>query len=498
MENRKIMKNVVFAAAMLCGSVFAAYEGPVFNAGVWRGETAYVDIPGWAALEMRPYDATTEGDVSIRLAHYAEVSYQESPGSSQMRRCRDVLSACETSGGVPSVAIVTVPADAKPGKRSFGPLVVDVKNNVLPQPSEWKYFLDLWQHPWAVARFRGVEPFSKEHYAAMRPVWEAIAGCGVKALTTTLLDLPWNHQCYDGYASMIGRVKNDDGSWTFDYSIFDEYVEFGRSCGIGPDIACYTMCPWGYVVRWRDSKGAVCKVAAKPGSKEFADYWGAFLVDFAAHLKAKGWFGDTYIAMDERSPEDVAAIAKFIQEKAPGMKIAMAGNRKPSDFKGIDIDNYCQSIGHVTKEFLAEVPARREKGMKTTFYVCCGPRHPNTFMDSPCQEALWLGVYPALCGLDGFLRWAVNSWPADPYEDASFGGWLAGDTFLVYPNGELSGRLVRLRNGIVCAEKLRILNADGSLDGKIAQLLAKYPLDKALKGQIDYKAFCRDLGKLVK
>ena len=493
-----MVKKAVFAAALLGGAACAAYDGPVFKATVWRGETAYVDIPGWSALEIAPYDATSEGDVSVRLAHYAEVAYAESPRSCQMRRCRDVLSACEASGGTPSVAIVSVPEEAKPGVYSFGPLSVEVPDRVLPQPSEWKYFLDLWQHPWAVARFRGVEPFSKEHYAAMRPVWEALAGCGVKALTVTLLDLPWNHQCYDAYGSMIGRTRNDDGSWTFDYSLFDAYVEFGRSCGIGPDIACYTMCPWGYVVRWKNSKGEVCKAEARPGTDVFKDYWGGFLASFAAHLKEKGWFEDTYIAMDERSPEDVMTIAGFVQEKAPGMKIAMAGNRKPSDFKGIKIDNYSQVLYKATPEFIAEAAERRAKGMKTTLYVCCSPKRPNTFMESSPQEACWIGAYSALCGLDGFLRWAANSWPADPYEDASFGNWLPGDTFLVYPGGELSGRLVRLRNGIVLAEKLRILNKDGSLDAKIAKLLADYPREKALDGKIDFEAFRRDLEALVK
>ena len=52
-----------------------------------------------------------------------------------------------------------------------------------------------------------------------------------------------------------GGEGDGGGEWKFDYSIFDEYVEFGRSCGIGPHIACYTMCPWGYLVSWEDEKG---------------------------------------------------------------------------------------------------------------------------------------------------------------------------------------------------------------------------------------------------
>jgi aspartate aminotransferase len=64
------------------------------------------------------------------------------------------------------------------------------------------------------------------------------------------------------------------------------------------------------------------------------------------------------------------------------MKIAMAGNRKPSEFKGIVLDNYCQYLGYLTDDFFAELAPRREKGWKTTLYVCCSPGYPNTFMES--------------------------------------------------------------------------------------------------------------------
>jgi hypothetical protein len=32
------------------------------------------------------------------------------------------------------------------------------------------FFLDLWQQPWAVARYHGVKPFSPEHYRVLEPI----------------------------------------------------------------------------------------------------------------------------------------------------------------------------------------------------------------------------------------------------------------------------------------------------------------------------------------
>ncbi|MBP5286037.1 MAG: DUF4091 domain-containing protein [Kiritimatiellae bacterium] len=364
------------------------------------------------------------------------------------------------------------------------------------EPGQCEYYLDLWQHPWAVARYFNVEPFSAGHYAKMEPVWKTLAGAGVNVLTTTLVDLPWNHQCYDGYHSMVKRTRKNDGTWEFDYSLFDEYVAFGKKCGIGPDIACYTMCPWSYIVDWVDEDGNTVKGSAVPGTAEFEDYWGAFLTDFSAHLKAKGWFDHTYIAMDERSPEDVAVIARFVQEKAPGMKISMAGNRMPSDFAGITIDSYSQILNFVTPEFLEEAKERRAKGYVTTYYVCCWPERPNTFTTSDINEAFYVGVYPALVGLDGFLRWAANSWPEDPYKDASYGNWAPGDTFLVMPNGEMSDRMAMLCEGIEAAKKLRKLGREGKID--LGQIALKYSGDKAIAGEIDFAQFRDFIEDLVR
>ena len=330
----------------------------------------------------------------------------------------------------------------------------------------------------------------------MEPLWKMLAAAGQKTLTATLVDQPWNHQCYDAYGTMIGRRKLADGKWTFDYSIFDQYVEFGRKCGLGPDIACYTMCPWGYKVDYTDADGKKVRVEARPGRPFFDEYWGAFLEDFSKHLESKGWLKNTYIAMDERSPEDLAYIASFVRRVAPGLRIAMAGNRRPSEFKGIEIDNYSQILMHVDKPFLSEVADRRKAGQITTYYVCCGPERPNTFMSSGPGEAFVCGFYPAACGLDGFLRWAYNSWGEDSNYDMTYSRWTAGDIALAYPDGSPSWRFLELKNGIVAAEKFRILREQGGRDAELDALAAKFDLKKLLDGT-DYEKLCRAVEDVV-
>jgi len=486
------MKINRYMMAVAVAAGVGALEARTFEVAAWRGETVAARVADFAELGEAPKGLT------VKTGVLKSVRYTNKPEGLQLLETYDRV-VWGRNGKGPRVVEIAVPADAKPGVYACGNMNIRVIDRVLPPAKEWKYVLDLWQHPWAVARVAKAKPFSRKHYAAMRPVYELLATAGQKMITATLLDEPWDHQCCDAYGSMIGRVKRADGSWSFDYAVFDEYVEFCRSCGLGPDIACYTMCPWGYVVRWQDEKGATQSCVAKPGTPEFADYWGAFLVDFAKHLKEKGWLDRTYIAMDERSPEDVRLIATFIQEKVPGLRISMAGNRKPSDFKGITIDAYSQVLfaDCLTPEFLREAAERRTKGLVTTFYVCCSPTYPNTFMSSGAGEAFWLGAYPAMCGLDGFLRWAWNSWPQDPCEDASFGTWMPGDTFLCYPGGEPSWRFLELRNGIAASEKVRLLKEQGLFADEIAKVAALYKVDEAVANKCDFVWIRQETQKLV-
>ncbi len=458
-------------AALAAGLAALAAEARTFDLTAWRGETVAARVPDFCELGPAP------AGVRVRRGEMKEVSYAPAPGSLQRLEAFDRVVWGAGRGDGPRVVEVAVPADAKPGVYACGMMRVTVLDRALPPAKDWKYYLDLWQHPWAVARLAKAKPFSKAHYAAMEPVWKLLATAGQKTITVPIVDQPWDHQCRDAYRSMI------DGD---DFSRFDEYVRFCLDCGLGPDISCYTLCPW--------------TLGKTIDENALERQFGAFLDKFAAHVKEKGWFEHTVMAMDERAPEDVAKVAAFVQRHAPGMRISMAGNRNPSDFKGIRLDVYSQVLhsSHVTTNFLAEAAGRRAQGLVTTHYVCCSPNRPNTFLDSGDGEAFWLGASPAFLGLDGFLRWAWNSWPQNPVADASYGSWRSGDAFLCYPKGQPSWRFLELRNGIVAAEKARILKEQGALStNDFAQVAALYDVKQANEGTCDFRKIRRLTQELV-
>lgn len=484
----KFSKLLFFGATLLmCSMIFAA------ELSAWRGETLFFAFKnvnrGETIVDFKPVIKGLPDSFSTKIGIARPVKFEREPNSGEFIVAWDKIewngSETALASGAHRLVVceIHIPENAKCEIYSFTAGLeshtLKVINRVLPPPKEWKYYLDIWQHPWAVSRWEGCKPFSKEHYDAMRPLWKHLATAGQKVITTTVTKKPWNNQCYDGYGTMIRHIKLNDGSWKFDYSIFDEYVAFCLDCGIGPDIACYSMVPWKYFVYYENEKGDEIKIEAKPGTKEFEDYWKPFLTDFSNHLKEKGWLGRTYISMDERSVEDMRFISSFIKKYAPELKISTAGNFDPSKYPDLKIDNYCPVIDKVTSKFLTNnVEARRNLGLLTTYYVCCVPRKPNTFMESQLEESFWCGFLPAAKNLDGFLRWAYNSWPYDPRNDASFGPFRAGDTFLVYPDNQHSCRFLELRNGIQAAEKFRILKETAS-----KELLAEM---KALSNEYDF------------
>ena len=65
-------------------------------------------------------------------------------------------------------------------------------------------------------------------------------------------------------------------------------------------------------------------------------------------------------------------------------------------------------------------------------------------------------------------------------------GWRAGDTYFVYPDGAPSLRFLELRNGIVAAEKIRILKEKGLFADEIKALAAKFDRKAAIENKANF------------
>lgn len=369
----------------------------------------------------------------------------------------------------------SIPSDARPGLykgtitvkadgKSINKLTMQIRvqDQVLPAAKDWKYHLDLWQNPFAVARYYGVEPWSDAHFEVLRKELRPYVDAGGKVITASIMHKPWNGQTYDYFETMVTWMKKADGTWAFDYTVFDKWVEFMISIGVDKQINCYSMIPWRLSFQYFDQATNSLKFEeTKPGDSAYGEMWNAMLTSFAAHLKTKGWFEKTYISMDERPMDAMLKTIDVIRKADPDYKISLAGALH--DELVHELDDYCVAL---RMKYSGEVVAkRRAEGKITTFYTSCEESRPNTFTFSPPAESEWFAWYAAKEGLDGFLRWALNSWVSKPLQDSRFTAWAGGDTYLIYPGARTSMRFERMKEGIQAYEKINILKEKFAQNG---------------------------------
>lgn len=478
---------------------FVAYDEnaglPVLLLRGWRGERVNAQLliraNGKAAnLRVSCPLMNAPFDVQTRIVRYTKA---------HGRAVGDIIgteSRCDNPAGVPRpvwvqadiphdtpagsyCGLLTVQADGCEAVRQ--PIMIEVTPDTLPAPHDWQMHFDLWQHPDAVARWHDVEPWSDAHLVLMKPLMQRLADAGQKVITCAIIDEAWNAQTYDWFPSQIRWIKGQDGQMRYDYSVFDKWVSFMMNeVGIDREIFCYTMVPWSMQIRCFDeASGTDITLPLDHKDASYERLWGHFLTDFKAHLQAKGWLEKTSIALDERPDDLVRATKRVIQQYAPELRIISSVNHPSEESKDIYlVSPILQHVGSLTPELLAQ---RRAHGLKSIYYTCLSPAKPNSFTMSPPDESEWLGIFAAAQGLDGYSRWAYNSWTRNPFETTDFKQWPSGDCFMVYPGNLSSIRFERLRDGVEDYEKIRLLREYAARTDSLKAQQAVKRLNEELK-----------------
>ena len=347
-------------------------------------------------------------------------------------------------------------------------LTVNVNSRSLPTVAEQKFHLDFWQQPYAISRYYGVERWSEEHYEALRPYLQALGRAGQRVVSAILFYEPWGEQTHDLFDPMVQTTKKSNGTWEYDYTVFDRYVELCAEYGITKQINCFSMLPWDMSFRYFDEASNGYKTLSTTySSTEYRDLWTNFLTAFKAHLVEKGWFEKTVIAVDERG--EAAMLKAHEIANALGFKMALAGNYHGSlcDI----LHDKCVQLGQEHYFTAAQLADRKSKNRVTTFYTSCANSEPNIYTNSYPAEAAYLPIYAAKMNLDGYLHWAWCNWDEHPLTDSRFRKFGSGDTYCYYPGNRSSVRFERLIEGIHQYEKIQILREEYKNDeDKLADL----------------------------
>ncbi len=349
-------------------------------------------------------------------------------------------------------------------------LNVVVNSHSLPEVADQKFHLDLWQQPYSVSRYYQVERWSDEHLAALRPYLAALGRAGQRTVSAILFYEPWGEQTHDLFDPMIETIRYADGTWEYDYSVFDTYVELCAEYGIDKQINCFSMVPWDMSFRYFDEATGDYKfLTTTTGAAEYKELWTSFLTSFKAHLEEKGWFEKTNIAMDERAESDM--LNAYAIANGLGFKMALAGNYHSNLCD--KLQDFCVQLGQEHLFTASQLASRKANGMITTFYTSCANSEPNIYSNSLPAEAAYLPIYAAKMNLDGYLHWSWINWDEHPLTDTRFRKFGAGDTYCYYPGNRSSVRFERLIEGIHQFEKIHILREEYKNDSeKLAVLNA--------------------------
>ncbi|HSF54458.1 MAG TPA: DUF4091 domain-containing protein [Algoriphagus sp.] len=341
------------------------------------------------------------------------------------------------------------------GKESQVKGNITIKDRVLKDLSQVSFFSDFWQFPISMADYYQIKPWSEKHWEHVGEMFDLLSQINQHSITTSVFWDLYNSRIRPLDELMIQVKKSTNGTFSYDYSTFDKYVELARSKGITGQIAVHNLFPWnGFLFYFDESTSTVQSIQTQPGTQEYQSFWKPFLLDFSEHLKKKGWHDKAVLFVDERDPNVTLDLAKWIKSISPEMKMGFSGDFYP--FLSEWMEDYSIPMNVVVDA--SELRKRILSSKKTSLYTSCFEKEnqPNLLLTSDYRDIYFLTLLSKAKGYDGMLRWAFNLWSSDIMNSAIYSDLPSGDAHLIYPNGQVSVRYLVLKDALEEMGKLEM------------------------------------------
>lgn len=343
-----------------------------------------------------------------------------------------------------------------------------VSNSTLPAVNDWKFNLNIWQFPFNLrdqVQWNGgvnISPFSTQYFSLIKPFYKMLADQGQKRITSYMFDGAFKYG-----QSMVKWIRNPSGTWSFDFSNFDKYVDSLTSWGMTGYIDCFSVLGWQSGIAYYDSTDLATVSPNSPWpntitSPGFATTWTSFLTALRTHVTGKGWFERTVLYLDEIPAANMDTVVSLVKAENASWKIGYAGHGLSAATES-QVFDYTIFLGYETS-----VNGTQPTGSMTNYYTSCSNTIPNNYItpvNNPA-EMTWCAWHARNMGFAGFLRWAYDYWTNADVTNMQDGGNTAGDFEMIYrsdnsPSSQplSSIRMELLRDGIQDFEKIAIVGS---------------------------------------
>ena len=204
-----------------------------------RDVKAYTGHAGWYA--NNPGNIMPRGE----REYYPEVIYSDEPASVNKDKFQLVWVEIRTPKDIlPGIYRGTITVTAANINKTVNlDYTLEVLDITMPDAENYLFDVEYWSHPYNVAYYYDVEPFSDEHLKILEQHMTVYKNLGGHAITASIVEEAWGGQTYGynkdvHYPSMIKWIKTADGEWRFDYTHFDKWVALNKSIGIADKIIC--------------------------------------------------------------------------------------------------------------------------------------------------------------------------------------------------------------------------------------------------------------------
>lgn len=389
-----------------------------------------------------------------------------------------------------------VPKDSKAGTytgkaniaTSLGKFSVDISAEVndvtIPDSSEANYKQVMWQLM--------IGSGFGETYPDSHPDETIVKHYGYERWTPGWWDLIGDiaHQMKDHRLNMLfvqtvqllldgGTTVDRGGNYSFNWSKFDEYIEFFMSKGVVKGLTGYMFTSAGSRVNLikLDSAGRSMTGSELMNTPAAENWFKQYIPALYSHLQEKGWL-DIWFQNLRDEPgtvtdrDDYAKLMELVETFAPDMKVgdphvtAEAGEFLVNTV-GVDVFIPILNLYNGYKELYNNALT---EGKELYTYTCVGPggTYLNRFIDKPVWQGRSIAWYNYNMGATGYLHWGLMGWYR-PITD-----FANGDTATIYPdvaNNKVKSsiRFEALRDG---AEDYELLKIVEKLNPGIAKDLA--------------------------